>query len=336
MATINDVCKLAGVSKATVSRVINRTGQVKESTRKVVFDAMEQLNFKPNSLAQALASNSSNSIGLIVSTFHGNYFGALLKQAAMLAEQAGKQLLVTDGHNDPLLEIEAVDSLVARRCDVIVLYSRHMSEQDFIALKQRISIPIVMINRQLQDKSCYAVCFDQLHATQLAVNQLLDMNHKQIACITSPLDSPTGLLRLQGYQDCIAQHHIPTNPALIAEGGNTIESGYQACQKILLTGAPFSALFACNDNMAIGAMKALTEAGLKIPDDISVISIDNEAASAFLTPPLSTVELPIEAITDSAIKTALALADGQKVQAGTKEFRGKLIVRDSTAYLRKK
>ncbi|MFT6986418.1 MAG: DNA-binding LacI/PurR family transcriptional regulator [Psychromonas sp.] len=333
MATINDVCKLAGVSKTTVSRVINGKGQVKESTRQVVFDAMEQLHFKPNSLARALAKNSSNSIGLILSTFNGNYFGELLSQAAKLADQAGKQLFVTDGHNDPKREIEAIDSLVDRRCDVIVLYSRYLSEQDLIDIKQRIPIPIVIINQQLQGSTCHAVCFDQEHAARLAVNQLLDMNHKQIVCLTSPLNASSGVLRLKGYQDALAQRNIPVNKALIVQGQNTIVSGYDACKKLLRSGVSFTAIFACNDDMAIGVMKALTEAGLKIPEDLSIIGIDNETIGSFITPTLSTVEMPITEMTSTAIKMALDLAGGKEIEGGTKEFRGKLIVRDSTAFI---
>ncbi|WP_019616866.1 LacI family DNA-binding transcriptional regulator [Psychromonas ossibalaenae] len=333
MATITDVCKLSGVSKATVSRAINGTGQVKESTRKTVFDAMKQLNFKPNSLAQALASNSSNSIGLIISDFDGNYFGMLLKQAAQAAEQAGKQLIVTDGHNDAPREIEAINSLVDRRCDVIVLYSRKLSQQDFIDLKQRISTPIVVINRKMPEHSYPAVCFDQEHAAGLAVRQLLAMNHTRIACITSAFNSDTKQLRFKAYQDALNEHNISLNRDLIAEGNYTIDSGYAACRNILATGTAFSALFAFNDDMAIGAMKALTEAGLRIPLDVSVIAIDNEPISAFITPALSTVELPIAAITDKAMKLALQLAAGKEVTAGTREFRGELIVRDSTAII---
>ncbi len=295
MATINDVCKLVGVSKATVSRAINAKGQVKESTRKAVFAAMQELGFKPNRLAQALATNSSNSIGLVVSNFDGNYFGALLKQAAKAVEDAGKQLIVTDGHDDPQREIAAIDSLVDRRCDAIVLYSRSLSEQDFTDLKQRISVPIVVINRQLKEKAAHAVSFDQYHAAQLAVNHLLDLNHQQIACITSPLNSATGQMRLKGYLNALAERGIG------------------------------------NDNMAIGAIKALFEAGLKVPDDVSVIAIDNETVSAFLSPSLSTVELPIVNITDTAMQIALDLAKGKAVEAGCKLFQGKLIVRDSTA-----
>lgn len=331
MATINDVCKLVGVSKATVSRAINAKGQVKESTRKAVFAAMQELGFKPNRLAQALATNSSNSIGLVVSNFDGNYFGALLKQAAKAVEDAGKQLIVTDGHDDPQREIAAIDSLVDRRCDAIVLYSRSLSEQDFTDLKQRISVPIVVINRQLKEKAAHAVSFDQYHAAQLAVNHLLDLNHQQIACITSPLNSATGQMRLKGYLNALAERGIVVNQQIIIEGSNRINSGYLACKNILATGEAFSALFAGNDNMAIGAIKALFEAGLKVPDDVSVIAIDNETVSAFLSPSLSTVELPIVNITDTAMQIALDLAKGKAVEAGCKLFQGKLIVRDSTA-----
>lgn len=330
MSTINDVCKLAGVSKATVSRVINNTGQVKESTRQVVFDAMEALQYQPNALAQALASNKSNSIGLILSTFDGNYFGSLLKEAANVAHDAGMQLIVTDAHNDPQLEIKAVNSLVARRCDVIVLYSRFLSPQDFIDLQDRVSVPIVAINRYLDDEISHAVCFDQKFAVQLAMNHLLEKGHRDIACITMPLNSPTGLLRLQAYQQTLLEAGIKESFDLVVEGKSCLETGYQCCQKLLASGASFTAIFACNDDMAIGVIKALHDAGIKVPEQCAVIGIDNEPLGRYIEPQLSSIELPIKAITHSAMQMALSLAKGEKVPVGTLEFKGKLIVRGST------
>lgn len=330
MATITDVCKLAGVSKATVSRVINGIGQVKESTRKTVFDAMKTLQYRPNSLAQALATNRSNSIGLILSTFDGSYFGSLLKEAANVAESAGMQLIVTDGRDDPKLEIEAVNSLLDRRCDVIVLYSRLLSQQDFIDLQARILVPIVVINRHLNDETSHAVCFDQEFATQLAMLHLLKKGHSHIACITLPLQLPTGQLRLQAYQQTLLEAGITVQAELIIEGSSSLESGYQCCQKLLATETAFSAIFACNDDMAIGAMKALREARIKIPEQCAVIGIDNEPLGEYIEPQLSTVDLPIKAITYSAMQMALALAKGEKVTAGTQEFKGRLVVRAST------
>lgn len=330
MPTITDVSKLAGVSKATVSRVINGTGQVKESTCKVVFEAMESLQYQPNSLAQALASNKSNTIGLILSTFDGNYFGSLLKEAANAAHNAGMQLIVTDGHNDPKLEIQALNSLVARRCDVIVLYSRLLSQQDFIDVQKRISVPIVVINRYLDNDTSHAVCFDQKFATQLAMNHLLEKNHRHIACITLPLHSPTGQLRLQAYKKALSDGGIKVSSELIFEGKSCLQSGYQCCQKLIAAGVVFSAIFACNDDMAIGVIKALHEADIKVPEQCAVIGIDNELIGQYIEPQLSTIELPIKAITQTAMQMALSLAKGEAVATGTQEFKGKLIVRAST------
>lgn len=330
MSTITDVSKLAGVSKATVSRVINGTGQVKASTRKIVYEAMESLQYQPNSLAQALASNKSNSIGLVLSTFDGNYFGSLLKEAANVAHNAGMQLIVTDGHNDPKLEIKAVNSLVGRRCDVIVLYSRFLSEQDFIDLQARVSVPIVVINRYLEDEASHAVCFDQTFAVQLAMSHLLANGHRDIACITLPLQSPTGLSRLQTYQQILVEAGIEVRDEIIVEGKSHLESGYQCCQQLLASGTRFSAIFACNDDMAIGVIKALHDAGIRVPEQCAVIGIDNEPIGRYIEPQLSSIELPIKAITHRAMQMALALAKGEKVPTGTQTFKGKLIARAST------
>jgi DNA-binding LacI/PurR family transcriptional regulator len=144
-----DVSIRAGVSKATVSRVLNGTGQVKESTRQQVFKAMEELGYRPNFLARSLANRTSNSIGLVVSTFDGFYFGRLLQQASRQTEAWGKQLIVTDGHDAPEREEEAVQMLADRQCDAIVLYTRHMSEKKIMSLIESIAMPLVVINRDV-------------------------------------------------------------------------------------------------------------------------------------------------------------------------------------------
>ena len=330
MATINDVSKLAGVSKATVSRVINDKGQIKDSTRKIVFEAMETLNYKPNSLAQALATKVSNNIGLITSVFDGNFFGVLLKESAKLADQAGKQLIVTDGHNDPQREKEAIDSLVARHCDVIILYSRKLTQQDFKDIKARTSTPIVVMNRQVQDNTYRSVWFDHFHASQLAITHLLEHGHTSIACITASMSSRTVKLSYQAFQDSLLQRGLEINNQIVAHGDYLIEGGYRACKKILSTKQSFTALYAFNDDMAIGAMRALYEAGIKVPEEVSVIGIDNEPFGSFVTPSLTTVELPIKEMTNTAMKIALDLANGDEVTSIETMFQGKVINREST------
>lgn len=328
MATITDVCKLAGVSKATVSRVLNGTAQVKESTRRAVFDAIDQLGYRPNSLARALANNSANSLGLVVSDFEGAYFGTLLKQAALSAEEHGKQLIVTDGHDDPLRERDAVHLLADRRCDAIVLYSRFMSEAQLTELKAGLAIPLMVINRELPPALGPSVCFEQAGATRLMMDHLIGLGHRRIACITTPIRSPTGQARLEGYRTGLGAHGIAVDPQLIEHGDSHLEGGYLACRRLLERGVAFTALFAFNDDMAVGALRALHEAGIRVPQQLSVAGFDNEPMSAYSQPPLTTVELPIQAMTRHAMQLALELAEGRPAPAPAR-FRGRLVPRES-------
>ena len=328
MATITDVCRLAGVSKATVSRVLNHTGQVKESTREQVYKAIQELNYRPNGLAQALATQRSNTIGLILSDFNGNFFGDLLKQAAQSVEEAGKHLIVTDGHDNPEREIAAFNMLVDRCCDAIVLYSRFLPEETLMQLIDESPVPLIVMNRQLLKAPERCVVFAQQEAAHAAVTHLLELGHRNIACITARMRTPTARARLQGYRDALADYGIEYNPNLVAHGENLIPSGYTACQELLRSGNKFSALFSCTDNMAEGAYRALSEAGLKIPDDVSVFGIDNELMAAFMTPSLSTVNIPVVDMTKAAIEQVIRLANGEEAYA-IPLVHGELVLRES-------
>ncbi|MDQ8584153.1 LacI family DNA-binding transcriptional regulator, partial [Klebsiella aerogenes] len=213
-----DVSIRAGVSKATVSRVLNGTGQVKESTRQQVFKAMEELGYRPNFLARSLANRTSNSIGLVVSTFDGFYFGRLLQQASRQTEAWGKQLIVTDGHDAPEREEEAVQMLADRQCDAIVLYTRHMSEQKIMSLIETIETPLVVINRDVSQARERCVFFEQQEAAFQAVDYLISQGHRDIACLTVPMHTPTGKARLAGYRSALEKHGIAWEPARVKYG----------------------------------------------------------------------------------------------------------------------
>ncbi|ELZ8931282.1 LacI family DNA-binding transcriptional regulator [Cronobacter dublinensis] len=330
MVTMRDVSLRAGVSKATVSRVLNNTGQVKESTRAQVFRAMEELGYRPNLLARSLAHRTSNSIGLVVSSFDGFYFGRLLQQASRRTEMHGKQLIVTDGHDTPARELEAVQMLSDRQCDAIVLYTRHMSEKAIMELLQHTAVPLVIINRDVSQARERCVFFEQQDAAFQAVEYLIEQGHREIACITVSLATPTGQARLLGYRRALEKHGIAGNEALIKNGDSTMRGGHTRCRELLESGVRFSALFACNDDMALGASKALYRAGLRIPQDVSLFGFDDAPSAAWLEPGLSTVCLPIEDMITTAIESAIRLARDEPLTA-IPPFTGTLVLRDSVA-----
>ncbi len=330
MATINDVCKAAGVSKATVSRVLNNSAQVREATRESVLSVMKELGYQPNTLAQALATNTSNSIGLVLPEFQSNYFGNILHHAGQGALQAGKKLLVIRSKNSAEGERETVETIANQRCDAILLYSRHLSEQELIELQQKIAQPLIILNRQLTAQTLSSFGLEQTQLATLAIKHLIDLEHQDIACITSPLNSETGHLRYAAYENQLTEHQLSINPHWVTEGDNTLEGGYKAAQVLLQTGERFSAIFACNDDMAIGAIRALHDHGLKVPQDVSVIGIDNEPAAAYAIPSLSTVSLPIVRLTQDAITLAIAQANKKENSASHQSYDGELVAREST------
>lgn len=332
MATINDVCKLAGVSKATVSRVLNNTGQVKKSTADAVYQAMDTLGYKPNSLARALATNCTNTLGLVVSAFEGAYFSSLMRQASETAALAGKQLLIMDGGHSQHSEYQAINSLVERKVDAVILYTRKMPAGELKQLMENLPIPLVVINQMIEGFESRCVCFDQYQAACDATEFLLSRGHREIACISGPESSVNSRLRLKGFNDTLAKHQLSHSGTY--HGDYFSQSGYHACQVLLGSKRPFSALFTANDNMAMGAIRALHEAGVKVPEEVSVIGFDNDPAGQFLIPSLSSVMLPVDAMAQAAVEQALLLVKGEKISP-IGLFSGDLIVRESVDQLKK-
>ena len=327
MATINDICKMTGFSKATVSRAINDTGQVKESTRKAILDAMERLNFRPNSLAQALANKSGHSIGLVLSDFDGSYFGHVLKSAAQVAEKTSKQLIVTDGHHEPEREKQAIYSLVDRRCSVLIVYTRHMSEEDILAIQHEVALPIIFMGRALPAHSCYSISLDNRQAARQSLGHLLALGHRKIAYFGPQPVTPTASIRMETYQTLLAQQGAIPEDHWYQCSNYSIAGGYQAAKRYLASGAGCSALFAACDAIAFGAMQAFREAGLTLPKDMSISSIDDEEISAYISPTLTTYHQPMNQMIYYAMDLALNLMDGKSTPFESRVFQGELKVR---------
>ncbi|MGB2079958.1 MAG: LacI family DNA-binding transcriptional regulator [Vibrio sp.] len=331
MATIMDVCKLAGVSKATVSRVMNQSEQVKPTTRQKVEQAMAQLNYRPNSLAQALALNSSNSIGLVLSDFDGHYFGQLLKHASICAENMDKQLLIADGHHSAQGEKDAISSLVDKKCDVIIVYGRKLSQDDAFALKQNHPIPIIHVGRLFPAEIGFSIGFDQSSAVELALSHLTSLGHTSISYLGPKPHTMTTQARLESYCHFMQINHLSAH---VLDADFKLNSGYQSMLNFLnqtpKKATYPTAILAASDDIAIGCLRACDEFGLNVPFDISVISIDNLQMCEFVRPQLSSIDIPVIQMTERVMQVAQMILQGAPTP-DPEMLTGQLFVRHSTA-----
>lgn len=330
MATIQEVANRAGVSKATVSRVLSGNGYVGQEKRQRVLDAIAETGYRPNLLARNLATKSSQTIGLVITNtlYSGSYFTELMAHSARILEQQGRQLILADGKHTAEQEQAAIQFLLDLRCDGIIIYPRFLSIDALDAIISRHKQPILVINRRLRVNQTYCIYSDQHAGSVTAVSHLLNQGHRDIAFITGSLDSPTGVERLSGYRAALAAQGIDADPARIVSGRWTAQSGMEAVDTLLARGVAFSALVASNDEMAIGAIKRLTACRIAVPDQVSVIGFDDIPLAPYITPSLSSMKLPVTEMINETIHRLLTMLDGGDWSAHP-PFTASLMLRDS-------
>ncbi|MBB3307790.1 MULTISPECIES: LacI family DNA-binding transcriptional regulator [unclassified Enterobacter] len=330
MATIIEVAKVAGVSKATVSRVLSGNGYVSQEKREKVYQAIAATDFRPNLLARNLATKSSQTIGLVITNtlYTGSYFTELMQHSARLMEQQGRQLLLVDGKHSAEEERAAIQFLLDLRCDGVIIYPRFLSTDEMDSIIAQHKHPILVINRRLRQHDSYCIYSDQQHSSSAAVEQLIALGHRDIAFITGSLDSPTGRERLAGYQAALTKHGIPINDALVVEGKWQAQNGMTAVEQLLKQGRNFTALVASNDDMAVGALKALAAAQIAVPAQVAVIGFDDIPLAPFTIPALSSVKMPVTEMIQETIERLISMLDGGEMR-NDKTFTGELIVRES-------
>ncbi|WP_312664321.1 LacI family DNA-binding transcriptional regulator [Pantoea sp. CTOTU49201] len=330
MATIIEVAKVAGVSKATVSRVLSGNGYVSQEKREKVYQAIAATDFRPNLLARNLATKSSQTIGLVITNtlYTGSYFTELMQHSARLMEQQGRQLLLVDGKHSAEEERAAIQFLLDLRCDGVIIYPRFLTTDEMDSIIAQHKHPILVINRRLRQHDSYCIYSDQQRSSSAAVEQLIALGHREIAFITGSLDSPTGRERLAGYQAALTKHGIPIDDALVFEGKWQAQNGMTAVEHLLKQGRTFTALVASNDDMAVGALKALAAAQIAVPAQVAVIGFDDIPLAPFTIPALSSVKMPVTEMIQETIERLISMLDGGEMR-NDKTFAGELIVRES-------
>ena len=311
MASIKDVAELAGVSKATVSRVLNNTGQIREETRARVNRAMEKLSYRPSPLAKSLATASSNTVGLVVTSYRGHFYSELMAEVQEEMELQGKFLLVSRGKRSRDSEREAIQKLQDMYCDGLILHTRNLFDEELVDLAKS-STPFVVLDREVKGLEDRSIVYEHTQAGRMAVEHLLEKGHKKIACIAGPRNRMTAELRFAGYAQALQDHGIAVDESLVAEADYDRAGGYRAMADIIARQPDITAVYSCSEEMTVGAFDLFRERGLTVPQDISIISFDSVSLCTMLTPQVSTVHFPIKEMADESARVLTALMDGEQ------------------------
>jgi len=328
MATIYEVSKLAGVSLATVSRVMNNNVRVSDKTRAKVENAMKELGYRPNSIAQSLASNRSNSIGVLVSELHGPFFGQMMAGIEKTLRGAGKHVIITTGHSEEDKEKDGIEFLISRNCDAIIAHVEAVSDEYLIELNKG-KTPVYLMSRNVDELKDKCISLDNELGGYLASKVMIEHGHKDIAYIAGPQFKADASDRLKGHKRALAEYGIPFYESLFYIGDFKETGGSEGLKHFIDKKLSFTAVVCANDEMASGAMKYAREHNFNLPDDLSVIGFDNVIFANYLFPKLTTIENPVLEMGDMAAKLVLRDVYQQKEVIPQHVFEPKAILRKS-------
>lgn len=289
MVTIRDVAREAGVSVSTVSHVINATRFVAPETERLVRDAVERLGYAPNGIARALKGNRTRTLGMIVTASSNPFFAQVIHGLETAISERGYSLILCNSDDEPERQLRAFDALHNRRIDGLVVMTTNADLGFLDTVQARApSLPLLLLDTDPRPGAC-AVADDSARGGLLAARLLAGRGFRRIACITGPARHPRSRARLIGFAEGLGEARMTLDPALLRESDLTIAGGYAAAVSLLDGDLPPDAVFAFNDLMAVGVLRAAAERGLPVPGALSVLGYDDIELAAYLTPPLSTV-----------------------------------------------
>ncbi|GGX55774.1 LacI family DNA-binding transcriptional regulator [Saccharospirillum salsuginis] len=331
MPTIKEVSELAGVSQATVSRVMNGSDRVTEATKRRVMDAMKTLGYHPKAAAQSLASNRTNSIGMVVSELQGPFYGPMMAGVEEVMRKAHKHLIIAAGHGEEHTEREAIEFLINRQVDGLILLVERLDDDYLLALNER--VPLFLINHHIQGLHDRTIWLDNELGGYRATRYLIDQGHERIACITGQMWKQDAQERLQGYQRAMAEAGIEVRDEWIVNSYFELEGGIEAFHTLMERDTGCTAVLACNDELAFGVLEAADDAGIKLPEQLSVMGFDNVLTARYVQPKLTTMNFPMYEMAQASARMVMT-AVYEKQQTEEAVFEPTLVERQSVRSLR--
>ncbi|MCX7976366.1 MAG: LacI family transcriptional regulator [Bellilinea sp.] len=329
MPTIREVASRAGVSPTTVSHVINNTRFVSAEARQRVLEAMAELNYRPNVLARSLRRGETRTLGLILPDSANPFFAEIARAIEDAAFSAGYNVILGNSENELAKEQVYVDVLVNKQVDGLIFLASgdHSPSLEHLV---RDGLPVVVVDRRLSGLEVDTVLTDNLQGGLSAARFLLELGHRRIACITGPSNLTPSAERVIGFRRALEEAGMAVEENLIRKGDFHPRSGYRAALELIEYQPRPTAIFICNDMMAIGALRALSEAGLLVPQDCSLVGFDDIELASYVTPPLTTIRQDKTALAEAAVQLLLERIAEPGLPARTRILPTRLIERLST------
>ncbi|MCX8025096.1 MAG: LacI family transcriptional regulator [Thermanaerothrix sp.] len=329
MPTIREVAARAGVSPTTVSHVINNTRYVSPETRERVLQAMEELGYRPNVLARSLRRGETHTLGLILPDSANPFFAEVARAIEDAAFREGYNVILGNSENELQKERLYVEVLTTKQVDGLIFVAAGDRSQSLEGLVRQ-GLPVVVVDRQLSHLDVDTVLADNLQGGLLATRHLIRLGHRRIGCITGPSHLTPSAQRVIGYRQALTEAGLAIEEDLIVRGDFSPRSGYLAARRLFSHPQPPTAIFACNDMMAIGALRALAELRLAVPDVVAVIGFDDIELASYASPPLTTIRQDKVALGQAAVRLLLERIADRELPARRVVIPTTLIERETT------
>ena len=317
--TIYDIAREAGVSAATVSRVLTNNANVRNEKKQRVLELIEKYNFKPNAMARSLSDTKSKVIGIIAADVRNPYYADMFVACETAAQKAGYTVMLCNSLGEQIQEEKQLEKLQEQRVDVIIQMGGRVddlvSNKSYVEKVNQLmnTIPMVVTGK-LDGTQCYQVQIDAMKCMDLLTEHLIELGHREIALIGGRMDVLSTFEKFQRYKQNLSKYQIPFREELVSEdGGYDYETGYTYMNRMLEQGIRPTAVIAINDFAAVGIVRSIQEHGLCIPHDISVVSYDNTYVSELLSPKLTTADYNYESFGEKLIETAVAAIEGREM-----------------------
>ncbi|KII76585.1 substrate-binding domain-containing protein [Vibrio renipiscarius] len=331
MATMKDIAKLACVSTSTVSHVINKSRYVSEEIAERVNKAALQLNYSPSVLARSLKTNRTQTLGMLVTTSSNPFFGEVVKGVERSCYQKGYNLILCNTEGDQQRMKESITTLLQKRVDGMILMCSSLEGENIDIFDRYPDVPVVVMDWGPMLFASDKIQDNSFHGGYLAAKYLIECGHEDIGCITGPLNRYQAQMRYEGYKRALNEENFAFHPNWIIESNFECDGGYEAFNRMYQKGPLPSAIFVCNDMMAMGVINAANEKGIAIPEELSIIGYDDIQIAKYMSPSLTTIHQPKYRLGQAAVETLLSKLNNTGEESQVIQLEPTLVERNSVA-----